>query len=97
MAHAGYIYMHDKRQLDCIDSSRNTTSLLLILAELNLLRYHNVVDPVARGFFLDGRPPHVTAVLQEKATGEEWAVDSWTRGYGQAPEIMPLSRWKTLK
>lgn len=96
VARANRDYMYDHRQLDCIDSSRNTTSLLLVLAELNLLRYHDVVEPVARGHIFDLRPPHVTAVLRERATGIEWAVDSWTRAYGQAPEIMPLERWKTL-
>ncbi len=96
VARANRYYMFDKRQLDCVDSSRNTTSLLLILVQLNLLRYHDVVEPVARGHIFDLRPPHVTAVLRERATGEEWSVDSWTRAYGQAPEIMPLDRWKTL-
>ncbi len=96
VARANRSYMFDKRQLDCVDSSRNTTSLLLVLAELNLLRYHDVVEPVARGYLIDGRPPHVTAVLRERSNGTEWSVDSWTRAYGQAPEIMPLSRWKTL-
>ncbi|MBI1204405.1 MAG: hypothetical protein GC182_18040 [Rhodopseudomonas sp.] len=96
VARANRDYMFDKRQMDCIDSSRNTTSLLLVLAQLNLLRFHDVVEPVARGFPLDAGAPHVTAVLRERATGVEWAVDSWTRAYGQAPEIMPLERWKTL-
>jgi hypothetical protein len=96
VARANREYMFDKGQLDCVDSSRNTTSLLLVLDELHLLRYHDVVEPVARGYLIDARPPHVTAVLRERSSGEEWAVDSWTRGYGQAPEIMPLSRWKEL-
>lgn len=96
VARAGRAYMFDKRQLDCVDSSRNTTSLLLVLAELKLLRHHDVVEPVARGFLIDGRPPHVTAVLREHGSGKQWSVDSWTRAYGQAPEIMPLARWKTL-
>ncbi|MDO8874515.1 MAG: hypothetical protein Q7V40_00235, partial [Pseudolabrys sp.] len=96
VARANRFYMFDKRQMDCIDSSRNTTSLLLVLYQLNLLRHHDVAEPVARGYIIDGRPPHVTAVLVEKTTGAEWAVDSWTRSYGQAPEIMQLSRWKTL-
>lgn len=96
IARANRNYMFDKRQMDCIDSSRNTTSLLLLLVQLNLLHYHDVVEPVARGFPLDAGAPHVTAVLRERATGVEWAVDSWTRAYGQAPEIMPLERWKTL-
>jgi hypothetical protein len=96
VARANRYYMFDKRQMDCVDSSRNTTSLLLVLEQLKLLRYHEVAEPVARGYLIDGRPPHVTAVLVEKATGTEWSVDSWTRGYGQAPEIMQLAQWKTL-
>ena len=56
VARAGAKYMYDVRQFDCIDSSRNTTSLLLVLDQLNLLRHHDVDVPEARGFFLDGRP-----------------------------------------
>jgi hypothetical protein len=92
VARAGAEYMYDQGQFDCIDASRNTTSLLLVLAELNLLHYHDVDVPVARGFVV---APHVTAVLSEKKTAEKWAVDAWTRGYGQAPEIMPLTVWQT--
>lgn len=70
---------------------------MLILDQLKLLRHHTVDVPASRGFFLDGRPPHTTAVLVESKSGEEWAVDSWTRGYGEAPEVMRLSVWKTLE
>jgi len=96
VARAGAKYMYDVHQFDCIDSSRNTTSLLLLLDQLNLLRHHDVDVPEARGFFLDGRPPHATAVLVEKASGTKWSVDSWTVGYGEALEVMPLARWKSL-
>jgi hypothetical protein len=96
VARAGTSHMFDKGQFDCVDSSRNTTSLLLVLEQLKLLRHHYVAEPEARGYLVDGRPPHVTAVLVEKASGTKWAVDSWVRGYGQAPEIMRLSRWMTL-
>jgi hypothetical protein len=89
-------YMYDVQQFDCIDSSRNTTSLLLVLDQLKLLRYHDVDAPEARGYMVDGRPPHATAVLVEKATGTKWSIDSWTVGYGQPLEVMPLARWKTL-
>ena len=41
VARAGAKYMYDVHQFDCIDSSRNTTSLLLVLDQLKLLRYHN--------------------------------------------------------
>ena len=96
VARAGMKYWNDIRQIDCIDSSRNTTSLLLILDQLKLLRFHDVDAPESRGYMFDGRPPHATAVLVEKSNGTKWSVDSWTVGYGQSLEIMPLARWKTL-
>lgn len=96
VARAGMKYMFDIHQFDCIDSSRNTTSLLMVLDQLNLLRYHDVDEPEARGYMVDGRPPHATAVLVERATGKKWSIDSWTVGYGQALEVMPLERWKEL-
>ncbi len=85
-----------ENQFDCIDTSRNLTSLLLLLDELKLLRHHSPDAPVSRGYFLDLRYPHATAVLTEKTSGTSYSVDAWTRPYGQAPEIMPLERWKTL-
>jgi hypothetical protein len=96
VARAGAKYMYDIHQFDCIDTSRNTTSLLLVLDQLKLLRHHDVAAPEARGFFIDGRPPHATAVLVEKATGTKWSIDSWTVGYGQTLEVMPLDRWKAI-
>ena len=93
VARANRDYMYDKRQFDCIDTSRNTTSLLLLLQELGLLRYHTVDAPEARGHIFDFKAPHATAVLVEKETGTKWSVDAWTRAYGQAPEIMRLDRW----
>jgi len=93
VARANRDYMYDKRQFDCIDTSRNTTSLLLLLQELGLLRYHTVAAPEARGHIFDLKAPHATAVLVEKETGVKWSVDAWTRAYGQAPEIMTLDRW----
>jgi hypothetical protein len=93
VAAAGAKYMFNRRQFDCIDASRNTTSLLLIADELKLLWHHRIDAPQSRGLMIDGRPFHTTAVLVENGSGEKWAVDSWTRGYGQAPEVMPLDRW----
>lgn len=93
VARASVAHMFSDGQFDCIDSSRNMTSLLLILDQLKLLHHHAVDVPKSRGLFVDGRGLHVTAVLSEKALGKKWAVDSWTRGYGQAPEIIPLALW----
>lgn len=80
-------------QLDCIDEATNTTSLLKLAADRGYLAHHRVGRPSARGFFLDGRYPHATAVVIETATDGAFAVDSWTRDNGKPPEIMPLSVW----
>jgi len=96
VARAGMRFMFDTHQFDCIDTSRNTTSLLMVLDQLNLLRHHDVDEPEARGYMVDGRPPHATAVLIERATWKKWSVDSWTVGYGRALEVMPLDRWKAI-
>jgi hypothetical protein len=80
-------------QLDCIDEATNTTSLMRVLSGQGALRHHEVLEPVARGFFLDGRYPHATAVLAERESGARWAVDSWPEANGGAPLIQPLRDW----
>jgi hypothetical protein len=81
-------------QMDCLDETANTTSLLLVLQEQGLLAHHVVDHPESRGFFLDGRYPHFTAVIAEKRTGTAWAVDPWEKAPGQRPDILPLDRWR---
>lgn len=93
VARAGMKYMNDRGQFDCIDSSRNTMAVLLVLQDMKLLQFHRVVAPVARGYVIDFRPPHVTAVIQDRRSGQKWAIDSWTRGYGKPAEVLPLERW----
>ncbi len=82
-----------KGQMDCVDESINTRSLLLYLEIRGLLNHHVVARNVSRGFFADGRYPHFTAVLRDKA-GAKWAVDSWYEPAGGAPDIWPLPAWK---
>lgn len=84
-------------QMDCIDETTNTTSLLLVLAARGYLQHHRVAEPASRGFFLDGRYPHATAVLAEAQSGTKWVVDSWPRANGQPPVIQPLSHWRRLR
>ena len=95
VALADFRHLGDAHQFDCIDSSLNTTSWLVVLQELDLLKHHTVAAPVARGRILL-RPPHATAVLVENTKPERWSVDIWTRSYGQLPEIMPLARWMEI-
>lgn len=97
VARAGVAESHDAGQMDCIDISANNTSLFLVLAQLRLLQHHRPELPVSRGFLLDGRLPHTTAVLSEVASGRKWAVDNWTVKYGEMPEVMPLDEWRLAR
>ncbi|PTW60056.1 hypothetical protein C8N35_10556 [Breoghania corrubedonensis] len=80
-------------QMDCIDEATNTTSLLIVAERHGMLKHHFVRSPVARGFFLDGRYPHATAVVAEKKGGRTYAIDSWTHDNGERPDVMTLNRW----
>ena len=80
-------------QMDCIDEATNTTSVLSVAARAGYLAHHQVASPVARGFFLDGRYPHATAVVRETGSGAAFAVDSWPEANGVPPVIMPLDAW----
>jgi hypothetical protein len=81
-------------QMDCIDEATNTTSLLMLLAKNGYLRHHKVELPSARGFFIDLRYPHATAVLTDIGSGDKWAIDSWPRANGEPPVIQLLAEWK---
>lgn len=94
VARAGAAESRNPGQMDCIDLSTNNTSLFLVLVQLKLLQHHQPDLPVSRGFLIDGRLPHTTAVLREVNGGQRWAVDNWTRKYGELPEIMPLDDWR---
>jgi hypothetical protein len=79
-------------QFDCIDTTNNTNSLLLVLDELKLLRHHTIAAPVSRFWFTEG--PHNTAVIRDSKTGELWTVDPWTHKGSEVPDIFPLAKWK---
>ncbi|MBZ8132636.1 hypothetical protein [Afifella sp. IM 167] len=87
----------DPTQMDCIDEATNTTSLLILLAERGILKHHSVESPVARGFFLDGRYPHATAVVAEVESGRRFAIDSWPIANAEPPVIMPLEKWLSAR
>lgn len=80
-------------QMDCIDESTNTRALLLYLSERGMLKFHKVGRNVSRGYFLDGRYPHFTAVVSDP-TGVRWVVDPWYAQVGGAPDIIPYEDWK---
>jgi hypothetical protein len=95
VAKADFRYFDDKHNYDCWDTTRNTTSLLLVLQEWGLFKYHTVGNPHYRGNALVLQTPHNTAVLIDRATKVEWVVDLWPRGYLQPPDVMTLEKWVT--
>jgi hypothetical protein len=94
VAKADFRANDDKHNYDCWDTTRNTTSLMLVLQSWNLFKFHDVGDPHYRGFHFM-QTPHNTAVLVERATKVEWAVDLWPRGYMQPPDVMTVTQWVT--
>lgn len=93
VARADFRARDDRHNFDCWDTTRNTTSLLLVLQNWRLLKFHTVGDPRYRGNVVALQTPHNTAVLVEHATRAEWVVDLWPRGYGERPNVMPVARW----
>ena len=83
----------DAKNFDCWDSTRNVSSLLLVMQEWGLLKYHTVGNPRYRGNILVMQLPHNTAVVVEKESRIEWAVDMWTTRYLQPPDVMLLETW----
>jgi len=79
-------------QFDCLDTTNNTNSLLLILDQLKLLRHHTIAAPASRFLFTEG--PHNTAVIKDIKTSELWTVDPWTHKGSELPDIFPLAKWK---
>jgi hypothetical protein len=67
VAKADFRYFDDKHNYDCWDTTRNTTSLLLVLQEWSLLKHHAIGDPKYRGNTLVLQTPHNTAVLVARA------------------------------
>jgi hypothetical protein len=93
IANADIRTFDDKHNFDCWDTTRNVTSLLLVMQDWGLLKFHVVGNPRYRGNPLALQLPHNTAVLQDRTTHGEWAVDLWTRGYAQAPDVKPADQW----
>jgi hypothetical protein len=92
-AYATGVFDAKPSQFDCIDASTNTTTALLVLSQLGLLKYHRLVAPVSRNPFLGLGVIHTTAVLVELQNGSEWAIDSWVRNNGEPPDVLPLKTW----
>lgn len=78
-------------QLDCVAEAMNTSVFLMLMDGTGLLRHHMPVVPAHRGTAMFY--PHNTAVMVERETGAQWAVDSWFGDNGLPPAIVPLKDW----
>jgi hypothetical protein len=88
-------------QQDCVDEATNTTSYLLVLQANGLIKQHTVEMTMSKENLARGLAtlnpvkywPHFTAVLQEKATGQKYAVDSWLFDNGENPAVVKVEDW----
>lgn len=79
-------------RMDCIDHSTSTTRLLKRLESYGALRWHRVLEPARRARFVFAQ--HFAAVVEDKESGERFAVDSWFVDNGQPAVVLPLAAWK---
>lgn len=86
-------FKENQYQLDCIDETVNTSQYITMLHHAKLLRYYELAEPTHRGYFIDGRWPHNTAVIKDVSSDELWVVDSFYRGNGEPPYIVPREDW----
>jgi hypothetical protein len=85
----------DPTQQDCVDEATNTTSYMTVLQNKGLLRHHTVGVPFAKDNYLKGVSgwTHWTAILNETANKQRWAVDSWIYANGENAAIVEAENW----
>ena len=86
-------FKENLNQLDCIDETVNTTHYLQMLQDAGLLKFHEPALPTHRGYFIDGRWPHNTAVIRQKEGNVLYVVDSFYRANGEEPYILLRKDW----
>lgn len=82
----------DPGQMDCIDESTNSETYLTLLQSRQRLRFHTVKPRVYRNKWIFD--VHWAAIIEETATGDQFAVDSWFLDNGKPPYIQALKAWK---
>ena len=66
---------------------------VILLRDYQGMTWAEIADATGRASPDAARMAHNAAVIREKKGGERWAVDSWPRGNGGPPDILPLSEW----
>ncbi len=83
----------DQHQMDCLDETINTSRYLAFIADSGLLKYNDAVDPIHRGYFVDGMWPHNSAAVRDNATGVIYAIDSYYSDNGGPVYVVDLDTW----
>ncbi len=81
------------KQMDCVDEAVNTSTYLTLMTDDGLILFHDIEEPDVRGHFIFGLP-HRATVIVDRATGAEYAVDSWFKDNGHPAYVVPLDTWK---
>ncbi len=81
-------------QHDCVDESTNTTIYLRLLEQRGHLNFHDIRRPQTRfPVFAGSFWPHLTAVIVDRQTRAEYALDSWFEDNGKPAYVVPLDEW----
>jgi len=80
----------DRAQMDSVDESINTTSLLLLLHQHGKIKFHNIEGPYWKISWL---VTYFTAVITDTTNNTKWAVDSSAADNGKPPVVVKLSDW----
>jgi hypothetical protein len=85
----------DPTQMDCVDVATNLSSYLLVLERHKLLRHHQVGSVMVKEDIRRGLSgwTHYAAILKERRSGQQYAVDGWLMASGQPPEIVETEKW----
>lgn len=85
----------DGGQLDCFSETTNTSNFVGMMFRDGLLHFHRPREPRLRGLRFHGLNPyiHATAVIEETATGQAFAMDSWFFDNGTPAAVVPLKDW----
>lgn len=78
-------------QLDCVDEANNVTSYLIVLAENNILNWHNILKPTWKWPLFSWN--HYVARIQDISTKENWIIDSGINPNAGEPLIITEKQW----
>jgi len=81
----------DPSQLDCVDEAINSTSYMIILHNMGLIKYHSIERPDWKGGIF--RWTHFAAILVDETTEMKWAVDAGIGRNGAEPLIVEFANW----